>query len=656
MSGIAGIVGMKGRAVHRDEVKAMCDAMLHRGPDDDGYYVEGHVGLGMRRLSIIDLKNGHQPAWNEEHDICVVTNGEIYNYRELRLELISRGHLFTTGSDTEVIVHLYEEMGEQCIQRLRGMFAFALWDKKKQLLLLARDRLGIRPLYYAQTSGRLFFASEMKALLQLPDIKKEINWDSVSYLFSFSSTPADKSILSGIHKIEPGKYLRLEQGKAAEIKTYWDVKFTPDTERSEEHTVQLLREKLQEAVRYSMVSDVPVGAFLNDELNSRAVQALMARETSEPIKTFSIACPQKTCDGTPKAIQISQYSGSEHCTQIPEAGIAEKMQKLAWCLDEPLGDPSVIPAFMLSELAGRHVKVALSGEGGNELFAGYDKYAADGNERSRSAVPFMMRKLMAAIAAHMPSGFSGRNYLHHYALTGPERYLDTQSLFAGFQKSSLFAPEFSEQILSSDVVKNVLGTLQNVGDLNWLSSLQYLDIKKCLPLRTLTGIDRLSMASSLEVRMPLLDHKLVEFAATIPEHMKIKDGRTKHVFREAMRGILPDQVINKRKQDDGAPLDLWFSGELSSFARDLLLSGRCLARGYFNSEYVEKLLLMHEKGRPMDQHLWLLISFELWCQAFMDKDLVSRSLQTPTVSNIRPIRSYTSKLYPEILRSYSDGR
>lgn len=656
MSGIAGIVGMQGKAVQRNELKAMCDAMFHRGPDDDGYFVEGNVGLGVRRLSIIDVKNGQQPAWNEEHDICVVMNGEIYNYRELRLELISRGHLFASGSDTEVIVHLYEEMGEQCLQRLRGMFAFALWDKKKQVLFLARDRLGVKPLYYAQANGRLLFASELKALLQLPDIKKELNWESVSYLFTFMSTPAADSILAGIRKLEPGKYLRLEKGKPVEIKQYWDVQFNPDTERSEHLTVHLLRDKLQEAVRYCMVSDVPVGAFLSGGLNSSSIVALMAREKNEPIKTFSIGFPSQPYDETAHAEQIATEYGTEHNKLILETDVVSQLKQMMWFLDEPSGNPATIPAYMVSQMAGRHVKVVLSGDGGDELFAGYDKYVA-GDERSgRFAASSVVRKLMAVVANHMPEGARGRSFLRRYGFTGAERYMDINSLFAGNQKSSLFSPEFSSQILSSDMMQNALRTLEGAGHSDWLSSQQYHDIKRNLPLDILARIDRMGMANSIEVRVPLLDHKLVEFAATIPAHMKLNGGRTKHVFREAMRGILPDEVVNRRKQNFAAPLSHWFRGELHTFVREVLLSGRCMARGYFNTRYIEKLLARHASGHPMDRHLWMLVSFELWCQTFMDKDLVSRFLHTATVSNIRPIRSYTSNLYPEILRSYSDGR
>jgi asparagine synthase (glutamine-hydrolysing) len=363
MCGIAGIVGMAGQVVRHIEIKAMCDALIHRGPDDDGYFVEDNAGLGMRRLSIIDVNRGHQPAWNETRDVCVVLNGEIYNYRELRLELISRGHTFRTGSDTEVIVHLYEEMGESCVERLRGMFAFAVWDKRKALLILARDRVGIKPLYYAEAQGRLLFASEIKALLQLPDITKELNWASVSHYFSFLSTPANESILKGVHKLEPGYLLRLEQGRAPVLKQYWDVQFRPDHARSETDTVALLHNKLEEAVRFCMVSDVPVCAFLSGGLDSSSVVALMSQQSGTSVKTFSIGFNHAAYDESPYAREVAHMLETEHHELMLDADVAGQMPELAWFLDEPFGDSSAIPTFMVSRLASRYVKVVLSGDG-----------------------------------------------------------------------------------------------------------------------------------------------------------------------------------------------------------------------------------------------------------------------------------------------------
>lgn len=663
MCGIAGIAGGNGHPVQRAEIKAMCDALIHRGPDDDGFFVEGNVGMGMRRLSIIDVDNGQQPVWNEHRDICVVLNGEIYNYDELRRELISKGHVFRTHSDTEVLLHLYEDLGERCIERLRGMFAFAVWDRKANLVLLVRDRLGIKPLYYAEVNGRLLFASEMKALLQLPDIKKEFNWASVSYLFSFLSTPADESILQGIHKLQPGCLLRFSpgtglQGSELQIEQYWDIQFAPDHERSETATIAQLRDNLDDAVRSCMVSDVPVGAFLSGGLDSSSVVALMTKHQQTPIKTFSIGFTDADYDETRFAREVARTLGTDHHELMLQPSTAELMHELAWFLDEPFGDSSVIPTFMVSQLASQHVKVILSGDGGDEVFAGYDKYLVEHRERARPQLPLPLCKVIGAVSSLLPEGVKGRNYLRHMALQGADRYLDSSNLYSVEQKASVFSSQFAEQVLACDAWQEATGILSNSGDSHWLSALQYHDLKTYLPLDILTKVDRMSMANSLEVRVPLLDHKLLEFVATIPADMRLKNGRTKHVFKEAMRGTLPASIIDRRKQGFAVPMGHWFRGDLHGFVHDLLLSDRCLARGIFNAGYIRKLLTLHEQGRPLDQHLWVLVSFELWCRRFMDQNLVNVALRQPVaITNTEGAekRSVLSRC-PEILHSYSDSR
>lgn len=656
MCGIAGIAGGSRNAVHHDEIKAMCDALIHRGPDDVGYFVEGNIGMGMRRLAIIDLDNGQQPAWNESRDVCVVLNGEIYNYQELRLELITKGHVFHTGSDTEVIVHLYEEMGEAFAERLRGMFAIAIWDKQQELLLLVRDRLGIKPLYYTQAHGRLLFASEMKALLQLPDIKKQFNWAAVSYYFSFLSTPADESILAGIHKLKPGYLLRLPKSGVPELKQYWDVQFTPDHTRSEEETVGMLREKLDDAVRFCMVSDVPVGAFLSGGIDSSTVVALMARQQSAAVKTFSIGFSSVEYDESRFAREVASALGTDHHEMILHADTAALMTELTWYLDEPFGDSSVIPTYMVSQLAAKHVKVILSGDGGDELFGGYDKYQVESRERARPALPQPVRRLLGTLSALLPEGVKGRNYLRHLALQGPDRYLDATSLYSVDQKTSLFNPQFARQVLETDAWREASSLLCRSADTHWLSSLQYQDIKTYLPLDILTKVDRMSMANSLEVRVPLLDHALLEFVATIPADMHMRDGQTKSLFRKAMRGVLPTDVLERRKQGFAVPLNHWFREDSNGFVRDLLLSERCLSRGIFNAAYIRRLLALQEQGRPMAQHLWVLIAFELWCRRFMDQDLVAPALRSHAHGVAHSVRNSVGTRCPEILYCYSDGR
>lgn len=634
----------------------MCDALIHRGPDDDGYFVEGAIGMGMRRLSIIDIDNGQQPAWNEARDVCVVLNGEIYNYQELRLELITRGHVFHTGSDTEVIVHLYEEMGEACVQRLRGMFAIAIWDKRQELLILLRDRLGIKPLYYTQAHGRLLFASEMKALLQLPDIRKQFNWASVSYFFSFLSTPADESILAGVHKLKPGFLLRFPRSGVLELHQYWDVEFAPDHGRSAAATVEILREKLDDAVRFCMVSDVPVGAFLSGGLDSSTVVALMARQQRTPVKTFSIGFANAAYDESRYAREVALALGTDHHEMILEADTAALMHELTWYLDEPFGDSSVIPTYKVSQLAARHVKVILSGDGGDELFAGYDKYQVESRERVRPPLPSGLRRLLGTFCALLPEGARGRNYLRHLTLQGPARYLDATSLYTIDQKTSLFNPQFSEQVLATDAWRDAAALLTRSADAHWLSSLQYQDLKAYLPLDILTKVDRMSMANSLEVRVPLLDHALLEYVATIPADMHLRDGQTKSLFKQAMRGVLPAPIIDRRKQGFAVPLSHWLREDSNGFVRELLLSERCLSRGIFNADYIRRLLALHAQGRPMAQHLWVLIAFELWCRRFMDQDLVAPALRSSGRVAARSTSLGGGTRCPEILYSYSDSR
>lgn len=618
MCGIAGIVNANREPVALETLRSMCTAMTHRGPNDDGFFIGRGVGLGMRRLSVIDLNTGRQPVRNEDGTVWVVLNGEIYNFRELRQELEGRGHTFYTGTDTEVIVHLYEEYGAGCVEKLRGMFAFAIWDDRSKTLFLARDRLGIKPLYYTQVGGKLAFASELKALLVLPEVSRTLNWQAVNHLFTFLSTPASESIIAGVHKLEPGHTLTIAPGQAPRKAQYWDVHFEPDTNRNEEYFVSRLRELLEESVRLHLVSDVPLGAFLSGGLDSSAVVATMARLSTRPVKTFSIGFREQDHDETQYARRVAKQFGTDHHELIVDPDITGLMPGLIWHLDEPFGDSSAIPTYLVSKLAAEQVTVVLSGDGGDELFAGYDKYVVESEERKYSYAP-PVRALLGYIATAMPEGARGRNFLRHFSLTGNERYLDAQTLFQLKQRQKLFRPEVTEQMRDDDTWRESVAALTKVKD-DWLSSLQYLDLKHCLPLDILTKVDRMSMAHSIEARVPLLDHKLVEFAATIPAELRLHRGTTKRIFKRAMRGILPDDVIDRRKQGFAVPLGRWFRGQLGGFLREHLLSQRCRQRGIFNIAYIERLITLHESGRPLDLQLWTLLSFELWCQTFLDNN------------------------------------
>jgi asparagine synthase (glutamine-hydrolysing) len=616
MCGIAGIVSLEGKPVFEREVRDMCAAIVHRGPDDDGFYCGAEVGLGMRRLSIIDLNSGHQPVWNEDRSVCVVFNGEIYNFQELRQQLQGRGHVFSTRTDTEVIVHLYEEYGPRCVDHLRGMFGFALWDNRRKRVLIARDRIGIKPLYFAEVGGRLLFASELKSILQLPEVERDLDWGAVSHLFTFLTTPPAESILNGIHKLEPGHLLIAGPGMPPVIERYWQAEFLPEHGHDEKYFVERVRELLAESVQLHMVSDVPVGAFLSGGIDSSAVVATAASLSSTPVQTFCIGFEEPDYNELDYARLVATKFGTDHheLTLGPDA--LDQLKDLAWHLDEPFGDSSAIPTYMVSKLAAQSVKVVLSGDGGDELFGGYEKYVVEQKERSAPQLPQAARNVLGKISRSMPEGMRGRNYLGHHSLPSTQRYLDATTLFRHDQIQKLFRPEFSSLLSPHEPWRSRAKYLDSGN--HWLSSLQGLDINTYLPLDILTKVDRMSMAHSIETRVPLLDHKLVEFALTIPPEMNLRGGTTKYILKQAMKGILPERIINRPKQGFAVPLGYWFRGKLGSYVRDLLLGERGRRRGFFHLPYIESLVERHERGENLDLQLWTLISFELWASTFLD--------------------------------------
>ncbi|MBI2188554.1 MAG: asparagine synthase (glutamine-hydrolyzing) [Acidobacteria bacterium] len=610
MCGIAGIVRWDGRPVLEDEIRAMCAAMVHRGPDDEGIYVAPGVGIGMRRLSIIDLGNGHQPLSNEDGTVWIVFNGEIYNYQELRRRLEHRGHVFRTGSDTETIVHLYEDVGSRCVEYLRGMFAFAVWDGRRQQLLLARDRLGIKPLYVAERENELLFASELKPLLQVDGVDRSLDWASVRHLFTFLTTPPDRSIVSGVSKLEPARTALARPGRPLAIERYWDVAFEPDERATEALLVERLRELLRESVALHQVSDVPVGAFLSGGIDSSAVVASIGRPG---VKTFSIGFAEAGFDELAHARTVAAAFDTDHYDLVLRPDVVQIVEELTWYLDEPFGDSSAIPTYMVAKLASEHVKVVLSGDGGDELFAGYDKYRVEARERRSDRVPAALRTCAGALGARLPHGARGRRFLRHLALDGRRRYLDASTLFQPDEVGGLFQGDAREVLLRHDPWDD---PLVERGD--WLARLQYRDLHRYLPLDILTKVDRMTMAHSIEARPPLVDHKVVEFAATIPARLQLRGGTTKYLFKQAMRGVLPPEVIDRPKHGFAVPLAHWFRGELATFTRDVLLADRCRQRGLFDPRYVEHLLALHQRGRDLDLQLWTMLSFELWCRRFLD--------------------------------------
>jgi len=629
----------------------MCGAMIHRGPDDEGIWLGDGVALGQRRLSIIDLSNGHQPLSNEDGSVWIVFNGEIYNYPELRAQLLSRGHTLRTNSDTETIVHLYEDFGPACVEHLRGMFAFAIWDTRRREMLLARDRLGIKPLFYAEHEGELLFASEIKPIMQLGHVERALDWNAVGHLFSFMATPPDQSIVRGIKKLEPARVAVATGHGPITPHRYWDVTFQPDESATEETLVERLREQLHDAVTAHQIADVPVGAFLSGGLDSSAIVAMMATPAAGRLKTFSIGFAESEFNELSHARAVAKQFGTDHYDLVLRPDVVGMVEDLTFYLDEPFGDTSAIPTYMVSKLAAEHVKVVLSGDGGDELFAGYDKYVVEGRERQRDRLPRPLRRMAGAVGALMPHGMKGRRFLRHLALEGADRYVDAQMLFHEDERPHLFREDVVDLIESHSRLKPAstssvgaggsfvgagssvvgaggsfvgAGSTSFVGagfsrpDSDWLSDIQYRDLNHYLPLDILTKVDRMTMAHSLEARPPLLDHRLVEFAATIPSRFRLRDGTTKYLFKQAMRGVLPDAIIDRQKQGFAVPIAQWFRGELAGFARDVLLSKTCRERGIFEPRYLSRLLQLNARGRNLDLQLWTILSFELWCRRFLD--------------------------------------
>jgi asparagine synthase (glutamine-hydrolysing) len=617
MCGIAGILALDGAPPRAAELAAMAAALRHRGPDSDGYAIRGPLGLAMRRLSIIDVDGGTQPIANEDGTVWTVFNGEIYNHRELRAGLERRGHRFRTATDTEVIVHLYEEHGTGCVERMRGMFTFAVWDDRARRLVVARDRLGIKPLYFAVTHGRLLFASELKAILELADVPHEVDADALNHLLTALSTPADRSIVRDVRKLEPGHMIVASPSTGLLVRRYWELRFAPDRSRSEADFADELAARLDESVRLHLVSDVPVGAFLSGGVDSSAVVATMARLGASPIKTFSIGFEEATHDESRYARLVAESLGTEHHELVVRPDVASVLDELTWSLDEPFGDFSAIPTYMVARLAAQHVKVVLSGDGGDELFAGYDRYRVERRERRlHRRIPRGVRRLAGQLGRLLPDGMRGRNWLRHLALEAPARYLDSTTLFRAEERRRLLRREVWARVGERDPRA---AELEREPGLDWLSTLQELDIRRYLPLDILTKVDRMTMACSLEARVPLLDHELVEFAATIPPEYQMRGDTTKHLFKRAIRDRVPAPVLTRPKQGFAPPLGSWFRGALRPFVRELLLSERALGRGFFERGAVERIIARQAAGRDLDFHVWTLISFEMWCRRFLDR-------------------------------------
>jgi len=598
----------------------MCDVIRHRGPDDEGVWVEDGAALGMRRLSIIDLATGHQPIHNEDRTVWIVFNGEIYNYPELRQELEAAGHRFYTSTDTETIVHAYEQWGKAAIGRLRGMFGLAIWNTRTRELLVARDRIGIKPMYYATVGGRLYFGSELKSLLQAPDLPRDLDPDALDHYLSFLYTPRDGSIFKHVRKLPPGHLLTWHDGRLA-IERYWQLPADETFTGSEADAVSQLRTVLTGAVRSHLLSDVPLGAFLSGGIDSSLVVGLMAQVSGSRVKTFSIGFDEPEFDELEPARRVAQHFGTEHHEFVVKPDGVGILDAMVSHFDEPFADSSAIPTWYVSEMARRHVTVVLSGDGGDELFGGYDRYVPHPRVVAFDRYsPRALRQVAAIAAARLPHGVRGKNFLRHVGRDEQGRYLDAIRFFGADEKPDLLSVELQRAIEGPDPETRLARHFERFAHLPWPSQMMRFDAETYLPEDVLTKVDRMSMAHSIESRVPLLDNEVIEFASSLPASMKIKGGRRKHVLKEVAATLLPAEILNRPKQGFGVPLGQWFRGNLRELFADTLLAPATLQRGYFQPAFIRRVVAEHLAGtRDHTLQLWQLVVFERWHREYVDR-------------------------------------
>ena len=635
MCGIAGVVDVQARSVEPSLVRRFCDVLAHRGPDDEGYYVKGPVALGQRRLAILDLAGGRQPMGNEDGTVWITFNGEIYNFRELRARLEGLGHRFATRSDTEAIVHAYEQYGPACVKEFRGMFAFALWDQPRQTLLLARDRVGKKPLFYTEMDGQWMFASELQALLQHPGLAREVDWSALDDYLTYGYVPAPKTIFRGVHKLPPAHWLTLRlrpggsSGPEVHVERYWQLAYEPKLTLSEEDAATGLLEVLKEAVRLRMIADVPLGALLSGGIDSSIVVALMSQLSGRPVKTFSIGFDDQEVNELPHARRVAERCGTEHHELIVRPNALEVLPTLVRHYGEPYADSSAIPSYYVAKLTREHVKVALNGDGGDECLAGYERYAGGLAADRYGRIPAVVRRLaIEPLSRLLPASGSrrsrlrqARRFLQVAGQPASQRYLRWIGYVPTTEKAALYSPDFQEQLAGHRAESWLLEMWERLtaAGLGPLDRMLALDVESYLPYDLLVKMDIATMANSLEARSPFLDHHVMEFCARLPASYKLRGMRLKHLLKKAGAGLLPPETLTRRKMGFGVPVGSWMRGDLRSWMEDLLLSPRSLKRGYFQPEALRQVVDRHLDGREdRSFELWALLWLELWHQEFMD--------------------------------------
>lgn len=627
MCGIVGFVYKEKRPAEREILEKMNHAIFHRGPDEDGFFLKDNVALAMRRLAIIDLAGGQQPIFNSDHTKAIVFNGEIYNFQPLREDLEKRGHKFYTNSDTEVIIHLYDEYGKDCLQYLRGMFVFAIWDDIEKSLFIARDRVGKKPLLYShQPNGALIFGSEFAALLEHPGISREVDYEAIDSYLTYLCVPAPKTAFKHIRKLEPGHWMLWKDG---EIKTerYWlpdfNTKISISPEEAESETLRLLRE----SVKMRMISEVPLGAFLSGGVDSSAVVALMAEVSEKPVKTFSIGFEEQDFSELKYAKKVAEHIGAEHHEFIVKPHALEILPTLVEHYGEPYADSSAIPTYYVSRETRKHVTVALNGDGGDESFAGYERYVAMNLAEKYHKIPRALRKGVIEKAVDLiPTSEikrsrvrDGKRFIKAAGLQKVERYFRWMSSVQADSKNKLYSPEFKNTISANNAMDTLSVWFAKANGAGIVDTAMFVDQMTYLPNDLLVKVDIASMANSLEARSPLLDHKVIEFAASLPQHIKLKSTETKSLLKRIAAKLVPREVIYRKKMGFGVPVGVWFRGEMKDFISDTLLSKRFAGRGMFDQAVVEKLVLEHTNSeRDNVWQLWTLLMLELWFQKFID--------------------------------------
>ncbi len=628
MCGIAGFVNADGSAVDRSILEQMSRAIFHRGPDDDGFYIRENVGLAMRRLSIIDVAGGKQPIHNADKTKWIVFNGEIYNYQELRENLEKRGHRFYTKSDTEAVVHLYDEYGVDCLKHLRGMFAIAIWDDTDKTLFLARDRVGKKPLLYShQKNGDLIFGSEFQAVLKHPAISREVDMEAIDSYLSYLCVPAPQTAFKQIRKLEPGHWL-LWKGGSVETKRYWQPDFSKKIKITENEAIEETTRILRESTRLRLISEVPLGAFLSGGVDSSTVVALMAQESSQPVQTFSIGFDEEDFSELKYAKRVANHVGAEYNEFIVRPNALEVIPTLVEHYGEPYADSSAIPTYYVSKETRKHVTVALNGDGGDESFAGYERYAAMRIAEAYNRVPSTLRKIFVEAPVNLlptselkRSRFrDAKRFLKAANLPRTERYFHWMSTFNRDAKNELYTSDFAASVSGQNASALLGRWFTAANGTGTLDATLLTDQMTYLPNDLLVKVDIASMANSLEARSPFLDHKLIEFAASLPENLKMSRFETKSLLKKVAARLVPKDVVYRRKMGFGVPIGKWFRGEMKDFVRGVLLSEKSLKRGIIKPDILERYVNEHISAkRDHAFQLWTLLMLELWFQQFIDR-------------------------------------